>query len=69
MYLVALRKTLAPAQATTQTLWRRWPMVASVVIGQLFGGSVFSETTRRVMYFSTSFFFLFTHIDMELLLR
>ena len=31
-------------------------MVASVVIGQLFGGGVFSETARRVMYFS--FFFL-----------
>ena len=36
-------------------------MVASVVIGQLFEGSVFSETAWRVMYFST-IFFLFLRI-------
>ena len=52
---------LAPAQATTQTLWRRWPMVASVVIGQLFWGSAFSETARRNVFFNKFFFSFYAY--------
>ena len=68
MYLVAVRKILAPAQAMTQTSCLHSAKVASVAIGQLLWGGVFSETARGVMYFWT-LFFLFTHIDMESLLR
>ena len=69
IYLVPVRLSLAPAQATTQTFRLHWAKVACVVIGQLLWGGVVSETARGVMYFSTLFFFLFTHIDMEPLLR
>ena len=43
------------------SLPRTIPVVASVVIGQLFWGSVFSETARRVMYFSTNFFSFYAY--------
>ena len=66
MYLVPVWKILAPTQASTQTLCLHWTMVASIVIGQLLWDGVFSEAAQSTIFFNT---FLFTHIDMESLLR